>query len=186
MKKIILIRHGKTIGNTEARYIGTTDQPLCDEGIAALREMKYPQPDIIFCSPMKRCLQTASLIYPDLAPSIVRDLRECEFGYFEGKNHAELDGNEYYQRWIDSGGSLPFPNGESPNGFRQRVANAFVACVNSAAFGSAAFVVHGGTIMAVMEAFAIPQKSYFDYMVKNGHGFIGNYDGARITDAVEL
>ncbi|MDR4022422.1 MAG: phosphoglycerate mutase family protein, partial [Eubacteriales bacterium] len=36
--KIILIRHGKTAGNIKGRYIGKTDEPLCEEGINEIRE----------------------------------------------------------------------------------------------------------------------------------------------------
>ena len=39
MAEIILVRHGKTAGNLEGRYIGSrTDEPLCEEGIHALEE----------------------------------------------------------------------------------------------------------------------------------------------------
>ena len=31
--KVILIRHGATMGNQEKRYIGITDEALCDTGI---------------------------------------------------------------------------------------------------------------------------------------------------------
>ena len=34
---VYLIRHGKTKGNLEGRYIGTTDEPLCEEGKQSLR-----------------------------------------------------------------------------------------------------------------------------------------------------
>ena len=41
--KCVLIRHGKTAGNLAGRYIGCrTDEPLCPEGIAQLREGRYP------------------------------------------------------------------------------------------------------------------------------------------------
>ena len=30
--KLTFIRHGKTQGNLESRYVGRTDQPLCAEG----------------------------------------------------------------------------------------------------------------------------------------------------------
>ena len=61
--EIILIRHGKTKGNLEKRYIGITDEPLTDEGAHELRQIKYPDADIIISSPMLRCVQTAEIIY---------------------------------------------------------------------------------------------------------------------------
>ena len=38
--KILLLRHGQTQGNLERRYIGSTDQPLCIKGRAALFNRK--------------------------------------------------------------------------------------------------------------------------------------------------
>lgn len=32
--RMTFIRHGKTAGNMEHRYVGRTNQELCDEGIA--------------------------------------------------------------------------------------------------------------------------------------------------------
>ena len=40
-----------------------------------------------------------------------------------------------------------------------------------------ALIVHGGTIMAIMESFAQPAGNYFDFQVKNGEGFILEPDG---------
>ena len=36
----------------------------------------------------------------------------------------------------------------------------------------AAFVIHGGTIMAVMEAFGSPRREFYGWQVKNGEGFL--------------
>ena len=52
--KLIFIRHGKTAGNLERRYIGRTDEPLCDEGIAEILGKEYPDADIVVASPMFR------------------------------------------------------------------------------------------------------------------------------------
>ena len=38
--EIVLIRHGATAGNIEKRYIGTTDEPLCDTGTAQIHEIR--------------------------------------------------------------------------------------------------------------------------------------------------
>ena len=90
--EIVLIRHGKTEGNKEKRYIGRTDQPLSEEGIAGIKENlgRYPSVEKVYASPMKRTRQTAELIYPGQAPELVDGLREMDMGVFEGKNQAEL------------------------------------------------------------------------------------------------
>ena len=89
--KWILIRHGKTQGNIEHRYIGCrTDEPLCETGKEALKSREYPRAARVFASPMLRCIQTAGILYPYLTPETIDDLRECDFGEFENtKNELE-------------------------------------------------------------------------------------------------
>jgi broad specificity phosphatase PhoE len=53
---------------------------------------------------------------------------------------------------------------------------AFESTVAHLSEGNYAFIVHGGTIMAVMEYFT--NGSYYDYQVRNGKGFILNADGS--------
>ncbi len=82
--RIYLIRHSMTKGNKEKRYIGTTDESLCLEGIQLLEERKgmYPEVTYVYVSPMKRCVQTAEIIYPEMmkagAYSCNEKLRECD------------------------------------------------------------------------------------------------------------
>ena len=98
---IYLIRHGKTEGNLQGRYIGSTDEPLCEEGKRALFSMKeqkkYPYPEYLFQSPMKRCKESAEILFPQKEACTVSDLRECDFGRFEGKNYLELSEDADYQ-----------------------------------------------------------------------------------------
>lgn len=175
--KLALIRHGKTFGNTLGRYIGRTDEPLCQEGIGALRERAadYPAAELVFSSPMKRCIQTAGILYPGMEPYVLPDFRECDFGAFENKNYEELSGNPAYQAWIDSGGTLAFPNGESREQVSERTVRAFrqmLRVCRERQAGQAALVAHGGTIMTIMERFASPKRDYYDWQVKNGRGFL--------------
>ena len=173
-----LIRHGKTSGNLEKRYIGRTDEPLCGAGIAELKTIVYPGCDTVVSSPMKRCTGTAGIIYPFQNPVIYDELRECDFGDFEGRNHAELSGGPGYEKWLESGGSLPFPNGEDVYGFRERCVRAFMkAFRDNRDSGSVSFIVHGGTIMSVLERFAVPHRGFYDYMTENGHGYMTVFDG---------
>lgn len=174
--RIHLIRHGKTAGNLEKRYIGVTDEPLCPEGIAELLEKRYPDCELVIASPMKRCIETARLIYPNREIVTCADLSECDFGDFEGKNYIELSGNADYQRWIDSGGTLPFPNGESREKFKKRCVRGFDEMVRRySERESISFVVHGGTIMAVMERYGGMGRGFYDYQIGNGDVFSLNF-----------
>ena len=185
--KLIFIRHGKTAGNCEKRYIGVTDEPLCEEGRAFLQTKHVPPAEVVIVSPMRRCLETAELLYPRQKPVICDGLRECDFGDFEGKNYLELSGDPDYQRWIDSGGTLPFPGGERPEDFKRRCIDAFEAAMRAyASAESLAFVVHGGTVMTVLEKYALPKKNYYDFHVENGCGYAADFDGKAILITKEL
>lgn len=188
MAELILIRHGKTAGNLLGRYIGSrTDEPLCDEGREGLAGKQLPEVERLYVSPMKRCVETAEILWPGFdrkKMQKVTDLRECDFGDFENKNYKELSGNGDYQAWIDSNGTLPFPNGESMDAFKNRCREAFARIVEEVSGAEqewiasgktgifrAGIVVHGGTIMAILEQYGYPKAAYFDYQVKNGCGY---------------
>ena len=175
MLKLLLVRHGETAGNKLKRYIGKrTDEPLCPEGTEELKGLSYPEVQAVYASPMLRCTQTAGILFPGKKLNIIDELAECDFGEFENKNYLELDGNEHYQAWIDSGGLLSFPGGESREKFKRRNMIGFQKAVNGCIRGEislAALVVHGGTIMNVMEEYADEERSFYDWHVKNGRGY---------------
>lgn len=177
--KLVMIRHGATPSNKEHRYLGRTDEGLSKEGEQALYKARntYPHVDHLFSSPMRRCAQTARILYPEQEIFMIPEWAEMDFGDFEGKNYVELKGNEYYQKWIDSNGTLPFPNGESREDFTERCKQGFykmllqLKCqsrLNSAI--TIGGVMHGGTIMALLSTFC--GGGYFDYQAENGQGYI--------------
>lgn len=183
--RLTLIRHGATLSNKEGRYLGKTEESLSTEGIRALEkaatEGSYPTADLLFSGPMKRCLETAQILYPGQDPILIPEWTEMDFGAFEGHNYKELSGNPDYQSWIDSGGTLPFPEGESREEFiRRSVAGCEKmlqclknGCKTATGFGpqKVSAVVHGGTIMALLSHFL--GGEYFDYQVKCGQGYSG-------------
>jgi len=172
--KIVMTRHFQTPGNLLGRYIGTTDEDLIPEAKAQIH-IRYPEVERVYASPLKRCLQTAALLYPKKEPVICSDFRECDFGRFENKNYQELSGDAAYQAWIDSNGTLPFPEGESNEDFRTRCCKAFEAVIDECIkenVESVAIVVHGGTIMSILSAFDEKAGSFYDYQVKNGQGYM--------------
>lgn len=166
---IYLIRHGMTGGNKERRYIGRTDESLCEEGVEQIKEKDYPNVDAVYVSPLVRCRETAQIIYPNISTVINENLIEMNFGLFEGKNYEELKDNPDYIAWLESGGSTAFPQGESKEEFCNRCIKGFEECIrHHAKNDSIAFVVHGGTIMAIMEKYGEPAGEYYRWQIKNG------------------
>ena len=177
MIRVILIRHGATQGNFEKRYVGTTDEGITEESAKQIKEKKYPLADVVYVSPMLRCRQTADIIYPNVEHIVIENFRECDFGDFEGKNCTELESNQEYQKWIQSGGRMQFPNGESTEDFKERCLDNFYEICEELMDKykdrnvTIALVVHGGTIMSIMESFIQPKSDFFSWQVANGNGY---------------
>lgn len=194
--KITWIRHGMTQANGEHRYLGKTDEPLSEKGIRFLQEKKkksfFNAPEFLYASPMKRCVQTAEILFRR-KPVLIPEWKEMDFGQFEGKNYEELKDNPDYQKWIDSNGTLPFPGGEPREQFIRRSMEGFDRMMSDILIKSekntriqngtetqdlknnceteipVVAVVHGGTIMAVLSS--LTGGEYFDFQVKNGEGY---------------
>lgn len=185
---ITLLRHGKTQGNLEGQYLGSTDQSLCQYGIEELKYLKnkniYPSCHLLASSPLLRCRETASIIYPEYTKEdiyILPLLKEIDFGKFEGKSYTDLQNTSEYQEWLNSGGESTFPNGESKTEFCNRCREGFEGflaeivnkkCLNKQNDeNQVTIITHGGVIMALMEAFFSAKKTFYDYQVKNGEGY---------------
>ena len=178
--ELIVIRHGTTQGNLEQRFIGTLDVPLAPVGEELARKVAPALPPVehIYRSPLMRCAQTAALLWPGVEMTVVQELRESDFGPFEGKNHQELKDDPLYQAWIGQGdGHLNFaamPVGESAEQVSARAAEGLrlvSADMVRRGFARAALVSHGGTIMGMLSRFGRPERDYYGWMCPNCGGF---------------
>jgi alpha-ribazole phosphatase len=171
LRKIYLIRHSITWDNLEKRYVGRrTDSPLCEEGRELARRKRKIisarlRPDILVVSPMKRCRETAEILFPGQAQIRENSLAEIDFGDFEGKDYKELSCNKQYQAWIDSGGGMAFPNGDEPKEYSKKCTAGFLKYLEDYPDREIAFVIHGGTIMALMSK--LSGGNYYDWLVEN-------------------
>lgn len=186
---LTLIRHGKTPSNREHRYLGVTEEALSGEGRKQLEILAekdiLKKPWLLFISPMLRCQESAGILFPGRKAYPIEEWREMNFGAYEGKNYEDLKNDSYYQKWIDSNGTLPFPEGESQQEYIKRCHRGLLTATkiieekiarevaeNQIAESqprNITAVVHGGTIMALLHILA--GGNYFDYQVKNGGGY---------------
>jgi alpha-ribazole phosphatase len=159
--------------------VGRTDLPLAPEGISQLEKLKkdspYPEAQVYYCSPLKRCIESLNILYPGAQPIIVNDLRECDFGDWEGRTAKELaEESEDFARWMQDGTEITPPNGEGGGVFMQRVCAAFEKIVEGmmrSGTTSAVILAHGGTIMSILSAYGLPRANFYDWMMENGCGY---------------
>lgn len=175
---IHLIRHGAIDETLSGKYIGTTDPPLSDKGRAALRRLDhactYPGAKALFSSPLKRCTQTAQLLYPDLKPLVIANLSECNFGEWEGKTAEELKQDDDFQKWLAGDNSVKPPRGESNADFVRRICLMFESIVEGlmkTGTTESVIITHGGVIMTLLAVYGLPQAKPFEWTMDNGYGY---------------
>ena len=175
-----LIRHAMTKENTEGKYIGQTDVEPTKEGLAQIKNLMdenegYPYADVVISSPLKRCTETAKLIYPEKEPVIMQDLIEYDFGDFEGMTADELKALDTFKDWISGAHpEEPVPFGESQKEFNDRICKCFIRIIEGiikSGTRSTAIITHGGVIMSLMAAFAIPEAPMHEWLTPNGCGY---------------
>ena len=119
--RVYLIRHGATGLSAEDRFAGAIDVDLSDEGRwqAASLAQRLADDHItaIYCSPMKRTTETASIIGRPhgLTPIPCDGLREINHGHWETLRRSEVEAQftEEYTAWEEDPFLFAPQDGES-------------------------------------------------------------------------
>ncbi len=92
--EITLARHGETAWSISGQHTGTTDIPLTEEGEAEARALGGRLAgltfDRVFTSPMSRAVKTAELAGFEGRAEVEPDLREWDYGGYEGLTSDEI------------------------------------------------------------------------------------------------
>ncbi|HEY2381905.1 MAG TPA: histidine phosphatase family protein [Terriglobia bacterium] len=130
-RTLILVRHGLTDWNVERRYQGRFDIPLNAAGRAQAETLKEQLKSIpfdhLYSSPLRRALETASIIAGGQTIECDDRLAEIDHGVWQGKTHDEIAAlwPRDWQTWNTDPGNFTPPGGESVSDLRSRV-NAFI------------------------------------------------------------
>jgi glucosyl-3-phosphoglycerate phosphatase len=146
--RLILVRHGQSTHNAQARLQGQADPPLSDAGRAEAELLRPALPafedDRVVTSDLQRAAQTAALLgYPGARRE--PRLREIDVGAWEGRSLSDFPpGPETAWR----GGPLKAPDGESWADLQRRVGQALDELIASG--GTWLVVCHGGVVRAAL------------------------------------
>ncbi len=175
---VYIIRNGETKEEVEGKYIGHTDVELSGEGRKQLESMRdelvYPPVEAVISSPLKRCTETAAILYPDNKFITIDSLIECNFGEFEGKDAEELKDYPVFPHWLAGEKGVEPPFGESNEAFAKRVCEGFIKIIDGlikTETTRSAIVTHGGVIMALLTNFGLPQLPMHEWITPNGCGY---------------
>ncbi len=177
--KLHIFRHGLTTGNLEGRYIGSTDLPLCPQGIEQLKQLSkdytYPKVEVCFVSPLERAKQTSEVLFENVRQIEIEDLRELSFGEFEGKTVEELLTHPAYSRWIDKNDNFIPEGAENGNVFAARTRSVILKIFEfmmKSNITEAACITHGGVIMSMLSQRAIPERDASLWACDPGCGYL--------------
>jgi broad specificity phosphatase PhoE len=136
-----LIRHGETEWSVSGAHTGRTDIPLTDAGRRSAegirRYLNNRAFALVLSSPLSRALETCRIAgYGDVA-QIEPNLREWDYGIYEGKTTAEI--RKEVPDW--SVWSSEIPNGESLDDVCQRAQKVIDRALR--ADGDVALFAHG-------------------------------------------
>ena len=170
---IELIRHGATELSERRCYQGRLDTPLSEAGIKRLKTTKDKH-NAVYITDKRRTAETAEILFPEAEQRVVSELREMDFGDFEGRNYRDMENDADYRAWVEGGCWGRCPNGENRAEFSTRVCGAFSALVEKAlAEGQEELLIvaHGGTQMAVLERWGEPKNEYYAWCSAPGTGW---------------
>ena len=177
--EVIFIRHGETDFNRARLYFGHLDPDLNETGIEQLRKTKIlfekreKMPDVVFSSDLKRCSQSMEILEIDeeIEKILTEDLREINFGIFEGKTYEEIKSEypEKVEKMINDWRNFKADKGESINEMMLRVAEKMNEIINQYRNKKILVVVHAGVIQALTSYYLFGNlDGYWKFKINNG------------------
>jgi broad specificity phosphatase PhoE len=170
--RLYLVRHGETLANREYRYIGTRDDPLSAPGqtqaIQLAEALSVLSIAAVYSSPLQRTFATALPIAARHSLEVQQEdeLRECDFGAWEGLTRAEVierspEDSQRLREW-EKNTSIAPPGGESFETLQKRVVAAVERLAQPHPDQAILLVSHVGPIKVLLStALGAPLSSAF-------------------------
>lgn len=102
--KFFFIRHGEIASNVRKVYAGWSEEPLTERGVRQAEKagelLKGKGIDALYCSPLRRAVQTAEIIGKAVGKVPVKDahFKEMGLGPWEGLSEDEVE-RRFPEEW---------------------------------------------------------------------------------------
>jgi broad specificity phosphatase PhoE len=155
LRRILLIRHGQTDWAKQKRYCGKTDVVLNEEGILQAKRLsglaESATVEKVYTSDLKRTIGFAQVAFKKKPLCIMPQLREMDFGLFEGRTYEQLTAEygEKYARWVDNP-LQPIPEAEDFQFFVERVRKGWTQILSENTLKTIAVVTHAGPLSLIV------------------------------------
>ena len=156
LRRIVMVRHGETVGNSSTRFHGSADVALSDEGRTHMREasrtLRQEVFDLVVASPLRRSWEGAWIVGGGAMVRLVSEFREIDFGRWEGMTAGEIEVSDpmLFREWQSRAPGFDFPGGEPRADFQARVLKGLEQLEHCGA-ASVLLVVHKGIIRTIAE-----------------------------------
>ena len=157
LARLVLVRHGDTVGESRIRFHGSNDVVLSEIGRAEARRARAHVPlagiDRIISSTQSRAWQTAFIIARGRPVLLESDFREIDFGRWEGLTREEIAAQDpaLHAQWEQQGAAFDFPGGEPRAEFRARVDRGLMRLMGRPTDESVVVVAHKGVVRRLAE-----------------------------------
>jgi alpha-ribazole phosphatase len=177
--RLLWIRHGQTRENQLKQYIGHMNSPLNERGrkqAQLLRQrLKNIKVDRIYSSDLLRCMETIKEFAAERNVAVIpcSQLRELNFGLWEGKTYAEIMAEypEQGRAWYEDPFSISPPGGETLHQLGSRVDQVIKRILGEWKAGeTVALISHGGPIRWFQGKWVENNPSLFWEKRPPGHG----------------
>ena len=192
MTTLLLVRHGESMANQTGMFIGQTDSPLSELGIAqAKKNAEYivNTYDVhrVYASDLKRAFCTGKAIADRLGLEVIpeKDLRELHVGIWEMTSFKENydNGVQFFLDWETNLGRVVCPGGESIEYLQKRASEALIRIAEENEGKTVVVAVHATLIRAVQclfEGKTLDQMNEVPW-VSNASITTLNYEDGKMT-----
>jgi len=197
LRRLVLVRHGETAGQSSIRYFGATDVPLSGAGRWQMDRVRVALAterfDAVYTSCLTRTTEAARIVAPQLPAHPIAGFNEINFGQWEGLTRKEIAARDpqLFHEWRSRFDTFVYPDGDGVSAFRARVVETFrtllpgmPACVLA--------VVHRGVVASIVtELLDLPgaERSAWPIDLASIHMLVaddGTWHAARVNDINHL